>query len=114
MWRDEANLLDMLIAARHAAAFSRDITWEQFDANRLYQYAIAKALENIGEAAGKVSADFKMAHPEIPWPQIVSLRHRIAHDYFRIDMLRLWEITTSEVPVLIARLEPLVPPENDA
>lgn len=112
MWRDEANLLDMLIAARHAAAFCRELTWEQFMDNCLYQYAIAKAIENIGEAASKVSADFKIAYPDIPWPQIVALRHRIAHDYFRLDMLRLWEITTTEILTLIASLEPLVPPEE--
>jgi uncharacterized protein with HEPN domain len=112
MWRDDANLLDMLIAARHAAAFSRDLTWEQFQSSRLHQHAIAKALENIGEAAGKVSSEVKNAHPEIPWPQIVGLRHRIAHGYFRLDLLRVWEIVTSQVPTLIAALEPLVPPEE--
>jgi len=30
MWHDDANLLDMLIAAKHTSAFSRDLTWEQF------------------------------------------------------------------------------------
>ncbi|WP_089726898.1 HepT-like ribonuclease domain-containing protein [Candidatus Thiosymbion oneisti] len=112
MWRDDANLLDMLIAARHAAAFSRDLTWEQFQGSRLHQHAITKALENIGEAAGKVSSETKKAHPEIPWPQIVGLRHRIAHDYFRLDLLRVWEIVTTDVPTLIITLEPLVPPEE--
>ncbi len=113
MWRDNANLLDMLIAARHAEAFGCDLAWEQFKDSRLHQHAIAKALENIGEAAGKVSADFRTAHPEIPWPQVIALRHRIAHDYFHLDLLRVWEIATTEVPPLIATLARLVPPEED-
>ncbi len=50
MWRDDAYLLDILIAARHTLEFSRDLTWEQFQQSRLHQHAIAKALENIGEA----------------------------------------------------------------
>lgn len=113
MWRDDAHLLDMLIAARHAAAFVRNLTWEQFQSSALQQHAVAKALENIGEAAGKVSSEFRQAHPEIAWPQIIGLRHRIAHDYFRVDLLRIWEIVTMELPSLMATLEPFIPPDEE-
>ena len=114
MWRDDANLLDMLIAARRAVEFSTGLTWEQFRDSGLHQHAIAKALENLGEAASKVSDEFRQTHQEIPWPRIVGLRHRIAHDYFRLDILRVWEIATVDVPALIAAIEPLVPPDEDA
>lgn len=112
MWRDEAYLLDMLLAARQALEFSRALTWEQFQQSPLHQHAIAKALENIGEAARKVSAETKEAHREIPWPEIVALRHRIAHDYFHLDLLKIWEIVQNDIPDLLASIEPLVPPEE--
>jgi uncharacterized protein with HEPN domain len=112
MWRDEAYLLDMLIAAREAQNFSKGLTWEEFQQSSLHQHAIAKALENIGEAARKVSDEMKAAHPEIPWRDIVALRHRIAHDYFHLDLVRIWQIVLEEVPTLIRLLEPLVPPEE--
>lgn len=48
MWRDDAYLLDMLIASRTARQFSEELTWEEFRHSSLYQRAIAKALENIG------------------------------------------------------------------
>jgi len=44
MWRDDAYLLDILIAARHARKFRDDLTWEQFRNSSLHQHAIAKAL----------------------------------------------------------------------
>jgi uncharacterized protein with HEPN domain len=114
MWRDEAYLLDIPIAARRVLEFSRDLTWEQFQQSHfLHQHAIAKALENIGEAARKVSVDTRTAHPAIPWPQIVAMRHRIAHDYFRLDLLKVWEIVQNDIPSLIAAIKPLVPPEED-
>jgi len=69
-------------------------------------------LENIGEAARKVSDETRAAHPEIPWPQIIGLRHRIAHDYFRLDLVRMWEIVQHDVPALIEMIKPLVPPEE--
>ncbi|RMG64660.1 MAG: DUF86 domain-containing protein [Calditrichaeota bacterium] len=112
MWRDEAYLLDMLIAAREALEFSREVTWEDFRKSSLHQHAIAKALENIGEAARKVSEETKAAHPEIPWRDIVALRHRIAHDYFHLDLVRIWQIVQEDVPALIKLLEPLIPPEE--
>ncbi len=112
MWRDEAYLLDMLIAAREARDFSEGLTWKTFQQSSLHQHAIAKALENIGEAARKVSNEMKAAHPEIPWREIVALRHRIAHDYFHLDLVRIWQIVQEDVPTLIRLLEPLIPPEE--
>ncbi len=112
MWKDEAYLLDMLISARHALKFLQGLTWEQFAQSQLHQYAIAKALENIGESARKVSDSFKQAHPEIPWAKIVALRHRIVHDYFALDLSIIWHIATVEVPALISQIEPLIPPEE--
>lgn len=75
MWRDDAYLLDMLIAARIARQFSEELTWENFRRNSLYQHAIAKALENIGEAARKISDEMKVAHPD---PGLRLLRYGIA------------------------------------
>lgn len=84
MWRDDAYLLDIVIAAKRALEFSRDVTWERFRQSHLHQHAIAKALENIGEAARKVSDVTRAAHPAIPWDRMVAMRHRIAHDYFHL------------------------------
>ena len=55
----------------------------------MHQHAIAKALENVGEAAKKVSGEMKAAHPEIPWASIMSMRNRIVHAYFRLDLLKV-------------------------
>ncbi|MCX7679878.1 MAG: DUF86 domain-containing protein [Spirochaetes bacterium] len=112
MWREDDNLLDMLIAAKEVLQFSIDLTWEGFRQSSLHQHAIAKALENIGEAARKISDETNAAHQKIPWPHIIALRHRIAHDYFHLDLVRMWQIVKEDVPALIAIVEPLIPPEE--
>lgn len=112
MWRDDAHLLDMLIAARDACEFTKQVTWDQFRDSSLHQHAIAKALENIREAARKICREVRDAHPEIAWDTIIGLRHRIAHDYFHLDLVRIWDIVQTEVPALIETLESLVPPEE--
>ncbi len=113
MWKDDAYLLDMLLSARHALNFLQGLTREQFFQSQLHQYAVAKALENIGESARKISDTFKQAHPQIPWAKIVALRHRIVHDYSNLDLKIIWHIATVELPTLISQIEPLVPPEED-
>ena len=49
--------------------------------SRLHQNAVIRSLEVIGEAAGKVSAGFRDAHPQIPWRETTSMRHRLIHGY---------------------------------
>jgi uncharacterized protein with HEPN domain len=108
MWRDDAYLL---IAARKAVAFSGDLTFDAFKASDLHQNAIVYALQTIGEAATKVSIDFREQHPEIDWAQMIGMRHRLVHDYRNINVEKVWEALESGVPDLIEQLESLVPPE---
>ena len=112
-WRDPAYLLDMLVAARKVREFTKDSNWEQFEQDHVLQHATMYSIQIIGEAARRVSAATRDAHPEIPWPDIVGMRHRLVHDYLRIDAKKVWETVERDVPALIAALEPLVPPETD-
>jgi len=111
MWRDDAYLLDMLIAARKAVALAGDLTFEAFAASDLHQNAIVYVLQTIGEAATKVSIEYREQHPEIDWVQMIGMRHRLVHDYRNINVEKVWEALDSGVPPLIERLESLVPPE---
>lgn len=113
MWRDDAYLLDILIAARRVQEFSAGLTWEQFEQSSLHHYAIMKALETIGEAARKISAETKAAHPEIPWGELIGMRNRLIHEYFRIDLVKVWDVVQNNIPTLITLIEPLVPADEE-
>ncbi|GAG12859.1 unnamed protein product [marine sediment metagenome] len=65
MWRDDAYLLDMLLAARKVREFTKNATWEQFETDDLTQNAVMRQIQIIGEAARKVSAQYQQEHPEI-------------------------------------------------
>ena len=112
MWRDDAWLLDMLIAARKAIIYTRGLNAEAFSDNELAQSAVMRVLEIVGEAARRVSQETKDAHPEVPWAEIVGLRNRLVHEYFRIDVDKVWDTVQNDVPALICALEPLVPPDS--
>ena len=113
MQRDDAYLLDILIAARKARQFLEGVTWEEFQRSELYQNAVMRALEIIGEAARRVSEQTRDAHPEIPWTQMIGMRNRLIHEYFRIDLAAVWDTVQNDLPGLIELIEPLVPPEDE-
>ncbi len=58
-----------------------------------------------GEAAGKVSEATRKTLPEIPWPDVTGIRHRLLHDYSRINFDILWATVTEDFPPLIRLLE---------
>lgn len=113
MWRDEARLADMLIAARDAIGFVTDVSREHFLADIKTQYAVARALEILGEAANAVPEGIREDHPEVPWPGIVGMRNRLIHEYFQVRLDVVWDVVTNELPSLINQLEGIVPPEGD-
>ncbi len=55
MWRDDAYLLDMLLAAHKVQEFTRNVTQEQFQGDELTQNGVMRQIQIIGEAARKVS-----------------------------------------------------------
>ena len=112
MRTDEGYLLDILLAGREAREFVAEMGWEAFEKSRLHQNAILKSLEVMGEAAGRISSEMRMAHPEIPWSEMIGMRNRLVHGYFEVDLAKVWETVHRDLPSLIALIEPLVPREE--
>jgi len=110
--KDRSLLLDMLLAARDAAAFVAGLGEAEFRQSRLHQNAVIRSLEVIGEAAGKISDAFQAAHPEIPWREITGMRHRLIHGYAEIDLGLVWSVVSGKLDPLTATLARLVPPEG--
>jgi len=101
---DKAYLSDMLECAQHVAAFIEGFDEEKYLADYKTQVAVAHMLQTIGEAARNISEQLEEAHPEVEWFKIRGLRHRIVHDYRRIDEATIWRIAIEYVPPLVVQL----------
>ena len=112
MRRNDAYLLDMLLAARDAREFAADLSFPDFKRHRMAQLAILKSLEVSGEAVSRVSSEGRKALLEIPWLQIIRIRNRLVHGYFDVNLLRVWETVQEDIPRLIVLLEPRLTPES--
>ncbi|MBV8547164.1 MAG: DUF86 domain-containing protein [Acidobacteria bacterium] len=102
----------MLTAAKRVRGYAAGLTRAMFDASDRDQDAIVRRLEVIGEAARQVSKAFQQEHPEIPWPTIIGMRHRLAHDYRNVDFDVVWETVQQKIPALIVELERFVIPDT--
>jgi uncharacterized protein with HEPN domain len=111
---DRALLIDMLEFARLVQERRANLVRSAFDADPMLQLGIAHALQNIGEAARQVSQNGRELVPDLPWKQIVGMRHRIVHEYFSVDRDRVWDTASLDIPLMVTLLEPVVQPWIDA
>jgi uncharacterized protein with HEPN domain len=110
--RDDVLLLDIALAAGDAIAYTNGMTKDGFHASRLHQSAVIRCLEIVGEAASKLSREFRTAHADIPWQRIVGMRHKLIHDYGAVDLDQVWIVVRTQLPSLIDALKPLIPPDT--
>jgi len=98
----------MLDHAREAVEMVRGKTRADLDADRQLNLALVRLVEVIGEAAARIPDDFRARYPQVPWRQIVGMRHRMIHDYDVIDFDILWAVLRQDLPPLIEHLEAIV------
>ena len=103
--KDLIHLKHMLDYAQEAEGFIQGKTRADIELDRLLGLGLVLLLEIIGEAANRVSSNYRSRHPAIPWAQIISLRHRLIHGYDSVDLDILWKILTHDLPVLIRELQ---------
>ncbi len=105
---DHIRLRHMLDAAKEAELFIKDKTRYSLDTDRKLTFALIKCIEIIGEAAANVTNRCREDLPQIPWPNIVGMRHRLIHAYFDVDLDILWNTIIEDVPPLIVELEKIL------
>jgi len=108
---DSVRVQHMIEAAQAAIDFASGRQAGELASDRMLLFSLVRAIEVIGEAAGKVSEEVRRSSPEIPWAMIVSMRNRLIHAYFDIDREILWKTVSNELPPLLARLNALIESE---
>lgn len=110
--RDLVYVGHMLDMAMKAVSKTQGLPREAYDGDENLRLALIHLIQVIGEAARQVSRGFSDAHPEIPWAEIIGMRHKVVHDYLGVDEDIVWEVVTEDLIRLVAALQPLVQPER--
>lgn len=101
------RLQDILEAIRHIeryAARGRSAC----EADELIQNWFVRHLQIIGEAARCTPDAIRQQAPEIPWKEIVGMRHILVHDYFGINTDVVWKVIQRDLPLLKRKIEELL------
>ena len=97
MMRDDPQVArqmrDIVVRIRRMV---RGQTRAAFEADEVRQLALLHLIQVLGEAASRTSAEFRDAHAEIPWGQIVGMRNRIVHGYGEVDPDIVWRVATED------------------
>ena len=104
----QSLLEDVRQAAVSIETNATNISFEEFawDENRVK--AVLYDLSVIGEACRNIPDEIREKSPEIEWGKIVGLRHFIAHVYWAIKLVKIWDIVQHDVPILRQQIEDLL------
>lgn len=108
---DNVYVQHMLDLAEKAMTLVRGKDRTGYDEDETLRLALAHLVQTIGEAARRVSAEFQEKHGQIPWRDIIGIRHKVVHDYLDVDYDIVWDVVTADLPELAAALEKLLPPD---
>lgn len=91
--------------------FVKGYSFEDFRKDSKTVHAVMRAIEIIGEAASKISPEYKAEHDQIPWNQIVGMRNHLVHVYFDVDYETVWKTVQEDIPHLVDLVEKLLDKE---
>jgi len=79
-----------------------------FEADELLQVWAVHHLQIIGEAASKLSEEFMLSHPDVPWSKMIGMRNVLVHDYAGIDLDIVWAAVEGDLPELKGRINSIL------
>ncbi len=107
--RDYHHLIsDILYDIEKINNYIEGLSYEDFQYDEKTKDAVVKNLIEIGEAANHIPSNIIEKYADIPWQQMISLRHRLVHGYFIIDYDIVWTIVKEELTMVYKQLKCIV------
>jgi len=97
---DSIYLRHILDAITTVEEYLHGVTENKFKATKLFQDGTIRQIEIVGEAVRHVSKDLRRTYPEVPWEDIAGMRDKLIHDYFGVDLEKVWLTAKEDLPPL--------------
>ena len=99
MRSDRERLLDVQDAIEQIEKYDK-AAQQRIEQDELIQVWMLHYLRIIGEAVRALSNEFRAQHPQVPWGDIVGMRHVLVHNYFEIDVDVVKGVLEKDLPDL--------------
>ena len=108
--RRNSNLLlqDIIDSGDRILRYTENMTFDEFVSNELVIDGVIRNFEIIGEAANRLTDDFKDQYQDIDWHRIRGFRNRIVHDYVGIDFEIVWRIKETMLSEMLSRIKEIL------
>jgi uncharacterized protein with HEPN domain len=91
-------LEDVFESIKQIQEYTDGIEEDEFYTNQLIQDAVARRFAIIGEAVKHITDYYREQHPEIEWKKIAGMRNILVHEYFEINLKRVWNTIQEDLP----------------
>lgn len=88
---------DILESIEAIEEYIQRLSEEEFYINRQVQDAVLRRLEIIGEAVKNIDEDFRSRYRQIPWKKMAGMRDVLIHEYFGVNLKRVWKVANSDL-----------------
>ena len=102
------SVSQMLGFAEEAVALGRGKSADEIDEDRLLWLGLTRLIELVGEAANRLPAELRQAHPEVPLRDIIDMRNVLVHGYDLTSTEVLADVISTDLPELVSMLEQLL------
>ena len=101
-------LEDIYESIRLIKKYTKGISEKEFSTNPEIQDAVIRRLEIIGEATKHIPNGIRDQFPDIPWREIAVMRDVLTHEYFSLDIRRIWSTIQKDIPKLEQRIKAII------
>ena len=110
---DFTRVKHMLTLANDLQFYVKNRTRADLDKDRTFSLVVIKTVETLGEAASKITRNFRNKYPKLPWLDMIDMRNRLIHDYYAYDYDDIWLFAINKIPPIIPRLEAILLKETN-
>ena len=97
--RDRERLEHIQIAIERIKTYTLALSENDFLTNMMAQDAVLHQFTIIGEAIVHIDDDI-LQHYDYPWYAVRAFRNYIVHEYFGINLIKIWNTIKIELPEL--------------